>query len=463
MSRAQHPPLLDRAIAWSLDHPLPAPARYVAATLLVLFVAAVRVTLVTALLPWLLFIPTILAIGLMLGGRPALYATLLSTVIAGYTIGSTSEPLYLTGPQWAGSILFLLVSMALARLVAELRASFQRVLRLNAELAEHGALVTSVLASSTDCIQVLDLLGDVSFVNAVGLAAFELDDPARIVGRPWASLFDAKGAESARSAVARAAAGEASHFTAHALTFVEERRRWWDTSVSPVIGHDGKPHRILAVSRDLTDLLDAQEQQRLLNGELGHRLKNVLALTQSIANQTFRQAQDLPSANAAFAARLAALGKATDVLTSTAWQSATLTDVVAAGLTSIAGMEDRVRLSGPPVKLDSQVALALTLALHELATNAQKYGALSTEHGEVALAWQFEPGKKGEDGRFRLQWREMGGPAVSPPTHKGFGTRMIERSLRGYFRGEMLLAYAPDGVVFSIDAPLKEARMGLDG
>lgn len=233
--------------------------------------------------------------------------------------------------------------------------------------------------------------------------------------------------------------------------------KWWAVSVSPILDVDGRPTRILAVSRDMTALMEAQEQQRLLNGELGHRLKNVLALVQSIANQTFRRAESIEEANAAFASRLVALGQATEVLTSAAWQSATLNDVVMAGLASVGDAGDRVERKGPPVNLDSQVALALTLALHELTTNACKYGALSNDYGRVSLRWHLETVENTGVTRFRFVWQEIGGPIVIPPTSKGFGSKMIERSLRSYFRGETALSFKPEGVEFRIDAPLPSA------
>jgi hypothetical protein len=152
-------------------------------------------------------------------------------------------------------------------------------------------------------------------------------------------------------------------------------------------GPDGKPARILSVSRDTTALMESQEQQRLLNGELGHRLKNLLMLIQSIAMQTFRQAISLNSASADFAARLAALGKATDVLTATSWHKATLYEIVKAGITSIDGLVDRVSLTGPNIELSSQPALALTLALQELSTTPVIWFAVQRQrHSRDKLA-----------------------------------------------------------------------------
>ncbi|HEU0066867.1 MAG TPA: histidine kinase, partial [Sphingomonas sp.] len=152
----------------------------------------------------------------------------------------------------------------------------------------------------------------------------------------------------------------------------------------------------------------------------------------------------------------------TDVLTATAWQSATFHDVVKAGLTSVDGMADRITIDGPAVRLDAQLALALTLALHELVTNAFKYGALSNDIGKVSLVWRYAPPANGADGRFRLTWQEHDGPPVTPPTREGFGSRMIQRTLQSYFRGDTSLDYAPTGVTFRIDAPLPQDSADLN-
>ena len=456
MTRTQSTPFFDHIIAWSISHSLPPFARYATATALIVLVAILRVMFIPAILPWLMFVPAIMFIALMLGDGAGLYASVLATIAAAITIASPAEPWWLTGPQWIASALFIVVAAGLARLGGEVRAAFRRTKLLNVELAEREAFLSSVLASSTDCIKVIDLDGRLTFMSEGGMKVMELPDFNTVAGCQWADLWEGSGKADVQSAVERARMGEATHFVGRADTYAGTPKSW-DVSVSPILGPDGKPDRILAVSRDSTELLASQEELKLLNGELSHRLKNVLALIQSIANQTFRQAESVETASAAFADRLAALGKATDTLTAAAWQSATLHDVVDAGLTAVDGMADRIRIDGPPVDVTPQVALAMTLALHELATNACKYGALSNENGMIALTWRYDPGDNGQDGRFHLEWKEAGGPMVQPPTRQGFGSKMIERSLRAYFRGDTTLAYKPDGLIFTIDAPLSPA------
>lgn len=579
-------PVLDRLLSWSLDHPLSVPARYMLATLVVLIVGLLRVLVITAAVPWLLFTPAVLAIALLCGRGPGIYASLLATLVAAVSIGHASEPFWLTGPQWAGSVLFVLVTTGIAVVAGELRAVFGRARRLatekagtHARLVEREAFLTSVLASSTDCIKILDLDARLTFMSEGGQKVMEVSDFNAIAGCPWPDFWHEKGNAEARAAIADARAGKSRTFIGRAST-MKGTTKWWNVAVSPVLDADGKPGSILSVSRDITasregeeqrnqlvrmvensfdfigmarcdgsvffmndaacqlvgldpaaahgvsiadffppheaevvrtevlpavdrdgswsgerlfrhmqtgelipvlytafpvvdhdgvaigygtvtrDLRErkqAEEQQQLLNNELSHRLKNVLAVVQSVAAQTLRQADDLDAANDALAARLGALAQATDVLTATSWVAADLRQVAERALAPHGGIGDRFRIDGPVVTLHAQVTMAFALALHELATNAAKYGALSNEGGHVDLSWSVTNGSNGAEPRFFLFWQEVGGPTVVPPTRRGFGSKLIERSLRSYFRGPAQLDYRPSGVVFTLDAPLGEA------
>ncbi len=326
--------------------------------------------------------------------------------------------------------------------------------RAEDELRESESFMRSVLSASTDCIKVLNLDGELTFMSDGGMKVMEISDFNAVRGCPWPDFLDVAGGWLAREGIEAAKAGKSFHFEAAADTYLGTPK-FWSISVSPIFGEHGQVERILSVSRDHTTLEEAREQQRLLNGELSHRLKNVLAIVQSIANQTLRDAVTLEEASAAFSARLASLGRATDVLTATSWEASDLTAILEAGLAAVGGRRDRVSLEGPAVRLNPQSALALTLAVHELGTNAVKYGALSNDEGRVALTWQVVGSEA--DPNFSLLWQEQAGPVVSPPTRRGFGTRMIERSLRSYFRGETALSYPPEGVEFRINAPLSGA------
>lgn len=449
----------------------------------------------------------------------------------------------------------------------------------NRRLADREAFLTGVLASSTDCIKVLDLDGHLTFMSEGGQQIMEIDDFNEVAGCPWPDFWHGLGQEEAKAAIAVARAGKARSFIGFARTFAGSPR-WWDVAVSPILGPDGKPERILSVSRDITATREneeerrqlvriiensadfigmarmdgsvfflndaalalvgldrrelgrfsisdffppeeaeivtqevlpaavrdgawsgerlfrhfrtgelipilytvfpvfdsdgeqigygtvsrdfrerkrAEEQQKLLNQELGHRLKNVLTVVQSVASQTLRQAEDTGSAARALAARLSALGEATNVLTASSWESADLTRLVQQALAPHGGVGERIRIAGPRIILNPQVTLALALALHELATNAAKYGALSTSTGYIDLSWGVTDGAEADGPRFSLRWKEREGPEVHAPTRRGFGSIMIERSLRAYFHADAHIRYPADGVEFTLDCPLEDA------
>ena len=203
-------------------------------------------------------------------------------------------------------------------------------------------------------------------------------------------------------------------------------------------GEERKPVAIAGASRDLTQRKQAEEHQQLLLDELNHRVKNTLATVQAITSQTLRTARDLPTARESIERRIHSMARAHDLLTSRDWKGANLTDVVARALEAFTPAQ--VSISGEPVDLSPRHTLALSLALHELATNATKYGALSCPGGRVNMTWAVK------DGRLRLNWEESGGPSVASPTQKGFGTRLLEALLARELGGTMKLNYNASGV-----------------
>ncbi|MDP2331198.1 MAG: HWE histidine kinase domain-containing protein [Reyranella sp.] len=205
------------------------------------------------------------------------------------------------------------------------------------------------------------------------------------------------------------------------------------------------------VFRDITDLKSAEQHRELLINELNHRVKNTLTMVQSIAAQTFRGTD--AGVRADFEQRLLTLSNVHNLLTEESWDGAELHAVIRSSLRPhMVDGRNRVTFGGPDFRLRPKSAVALSMALHELGTNALKYGALSTEVGRVALRWTTD------DGRFRLRWEESGGPAVTQPRRTGFGSRMIERGLSAEFEGEVKIDYRPAGVVCTIDAPLGVVR-----
>jgi PAS domain S-box-containing protein len=200
--------------------------------------------------------------------------------------------------------------------------------------------------------------------------------------------------------------------------------------------------------------LDSEGRQRLLNQELSHRLKNTLAIVQAMASQTLRGRSD-PTALDAFAGRLGALGRAHDVLLQQRWSAARIIAVVQAVVGAVTDL-DRFDLAGPDMNLAARIVMTLSLLLHELATNALKYGALSTDGGAVNLSWRIDD--LGPNPVFRLRWEEKGGPSVAEPDKQGFGSRLIRAGLVG--AGNADVAYRSDGLVAEFRAPLAVVSAG---
>jgi two-component sensor histidine kinase len=201
------------------------------------------------------------------------------------------------------------------------------------------------------------------------------------------------------------------------------------------------------VGRDISERKRWENHQRLLVGELNHRVKNTLAIVQSLTHQTFRAGSPPEQSIQAFEGRLQALAAAHNLLTRENWEAASIRDVIDGALRPFCS-DARCTVDGPPVRVPPQTAVSLTLTMHELATNASKYGSLSVPEGTIAVRWTVE------DERLVLEWVEAGGPVVSPPTRSGFGTRMINRALAADLGGTVSLDYAPEGVRCRIEAPL---------
>jgi two-component sensor histidine kinase len=185
--------------------------------------------------------------------------------------------------------------------------------------------------------------------------------------------------------------------------------------------------------------LRSERNQQMLIGELNHRVKNTLSVVQSLAHQTFREAADPRASIRAFELRLQALGQAHNLLTRERWRSASLDEIVQVALAPFCS-DDRCSREGPDIHVPPQTAVTLALALHELATNAVKYGALSVREGHITVRWS------GDARAFELLWAESGGPPATEPARRGFGTRLIERSLATELNGTATIDFLPEGL-----------------
>lgn len=222
--------------------------------------------------------------------------------------------------------------------------------------------------------------------------------------------------------------------------------RWLLVSAEFALLPGGEVDRVIGVALDITDRKRDEEHQRLLMHELNHRVKNTLAVVQALAHQTFAGSPEAERRKA-FEGRLAALASAHNLLTRESWEAASIREVVASAAAPCNPDGARVRLDGPDMRLPPKTAVALALAVHELCTNAVKYGALSNGRGHVQVRWSIDCG------RLRLVWAEQGGPPVAVPTRRGFGSRMLERALASELDGSVVLDFAPDGLRCTIDAP----------
>ena len=196
----------------------------------------------------------------------------------------------------------------------------------------------------------------------------------------------------------------------------------------------------------------AESDRELLVGELKHRVKNTLSVVQAIARQTFRGADE--DARAAFDGRILALARSHDLLTQSKWEKVSMQELAETALQSRDTAEVRISSSGPEVFLEPRHALAIGMVLHEMFTNALKHGALSKNEGRIALEWTLndEP-----EPQLKLLWRESGGPTVSVPSSKGFGSMLLERTLQGDLNGDVNLDFLPSGLVCSISARLPKS------
>ena len=194
------------------------------------------------------------------------------------------------------------------------------------------------------------------------------------------------------------------------------------------------------------------EQLRSITGELGHRIKNLVAVIQSIARQTMHETTTKADFEARFSGRLGAFGRSLDLLIANDWHGARVDELVRSELTTFGELDGaQISVNGPSLGLTPEAARNIGLALHELATNASKYGALSVPEGKVAVHWELA--SRGARQRFRMTWREAGGPTVTEPKRWGFGRQVIQQLTAQALAGKVTHQFAPDGVRWTLDIP----------
>jgi two-component sensor histidine kinase len=244
---------------------------------------------------------------------------------------------------------------------------------------------------------------------------------------------------------------------------------WRSGSGQARTGLNAEKGDVEAVGAALDDLLNelehrsaatarAERQRDLLMHELAHRMKNTLAVVQAIVSQTMKHSGNLESAAERISGRLAALSSAQNILTETSWSAADIVHVVDSALTPHIDGSERVKAVGPHAEITAQQALGLSLALHELATNAVKYGALSIPEGRVDIEWRV-----GSDRTLRFEWRESGGPTVVAGDRKGFGSRLTEKIVPSYFGGRAGVHFEPNGLRYLLEGVLEQTNNTVVG
>ncbi|AWM04568.1 sensor histidine kinase [Bradyrhizobium amphicarpaeae] len=313
-----------------------------------------------------------------------------------------------------------------------------------------------------------DQLWTVSLLDTKGIVFARVPNPGATIGRQASgALAEAmsRTSEATLSSVSLDGVPLSSAFTTSRLTGwrvvagVAENSLiaplWRNIAVTSLIGGILLLTGLTFAVRMATTIARGEMLHNLLIDELNHRVKNTLALMQAIAVQTFRSASR--DERMKFEGRLGALAEAHNLLSQEKWAGSELREVIARALRPfLMNGPDRIRMAGPAVPLSPRLAVVLSMIVHEIATNAAKYGALSNETGRVTLDWEIIA--DAPKPRLRLIWTETGGPPVTAPVQRGFGSRLIERSARDQLGGEATVDFLPRGVVCTVVCALDEAR-----
>jgi PAS domain S-box-containing protein len=332
------------------------------------------------------------------------------------------------------------LSLVLSNAAKELRA------RTGAQ-----AHLAAIVSSSPSAIVSLAPDGTIRTWNAAAERLFGYA-ASEAIGQPVAMLAPQDALQALEKLYVRARAGEVVH-----ADVVRRRKdaRLIDVAVNiaPMYDDAGRLVGISSVNRDISEHKARERHIEFLMRELAHRSKNLLAVVQAIAGQTARNSPSVEEFQRRFSQRIFAMALSHDLLLARNWKGAAMSELVRAQLAPFADeVASRISATGPDVEIKPEAVQGLTLALHELATNAAKYGALSVSEGKVAIAWELDAAASGEP-RFHMSWRESNGPPVIPPARKGFGHAVISQMVASSLRARVALDYAASGVSWTLDAP----------
>ncbi|MFC1456098.1 sensor histidine kinase [Microvirga arabica] len=409
---------------------------------------------------WLMILAGVILGGLILAAllARAIARPVDQLVAAAQALGRREE---VSGPDTTQVLEFDTIRTALAEASADIRRHERDREDVLAQMAESEARLrlalnaghfgsweftpeTGTFITSTTCRANFGRSRDEPFTYADLVASIHPDDRAMQA-----------------EAVAQAIANNTDLHVEYRAIWPDESEHWIRVSGRTRVGANGQLSMV-GVSQEITERKLADERQALLLRELNHRVKNTLATVQSVASLTRRSAQNTdPAAWNAFMDRLHGLAKTHDLLTTTHWQGALLEDVLKSELDPYQdAMRQRIRLKGPRINLQPSAVLALGLAIHEMATNAVKYGSLSVPDGKVHVMWAVTSGSAPPS--LLVEWVESGGPTVKQPERQGFGTKLIQRGLAQQLGGEIKLDFAPTGVRCVITFPIATLMTDAD-
>ena len=314
-----------------------------------------------------------------------------------------------------------------------------------------AAQLAAIVASSDDAIIGKTLDGEITSWNAGAKRIFGYE-ASEMIGQQIIRVIPNELHAEERQILNRLKRGE--HVDHYETVRIAKDGRRIDISltVSPLRDKFGNVIGASKVARDITERKQAEKLQRLLVDELSHRVKNTLAIIQAIASQSLRYAKSPSDFVSGFTGRLQALARADNLLTQTKLRGADLAELLQEQVLLGGTSDNRIICSGPTLMLDAQVAVHMALILHELATNARKYGALSVPEGQLSINWEI---RTNPESTLFLEWKERNGPSVSSPKKQGFGSKLIEQTLRGH-GGQSSVHYRVDGVTCQITLPLPE-------
>ena len=331
------------------------------------------------------------------------------------------------------------------REIDDAASAIERAAVADAHIRASEAKFRRIFEQTSDLLIMADLNQVITDANPAAAAAVGLPLP-ELAGRRISDFVSPKDFEKTTAMLRQKM--EQGGTTRYDVRVRSSTGEWLSWEINSGLTHDekGNPIGLHVVGRDVTERKRSERQTQVLLGELNHRVKNTLAVVQSLSHQTFRGNGEMTAPKVAFEGRLQALAAAHNLLTRQNWEYASMRELVHNSIAPFCG-EDRCSIEGPDFRLKPQAAVSISLAIHELATNAVKYGALSDARGHVRVSWARE-----ED-RFWFEWRESGGPPLSgEPKTRGFGTKLIERTLAAELGGKVEMRFETSGLVCQLSS-----------